>query len=74
MRKQKTDLKLTEAARLELTFFLAANPSPEQTTEAYLQWLVWCLQWRELSKSQALEVVEASIHKLTELKTALDKH
>jgi hypothetical protein len=73
MRKSKPEPKLTEAARLELTFHLAANPTPENTAEAIIQWLVWCLQWRELSKQQVTNILDTSIQKLTELKTALDK-
>ncbi|BCL34582.1 hypothetical protein [Nostoc sp. MS1] len=63
-RKQKTNPQLTEVARLELTYLLAANPKPTTATEAYVQWLGWCIQWNELTKAQALTVVSDTIDKL----------
>ncbi|ABA22185.1 hypothetical protein Ava_2570 [Trichormus variabilis ATCC 29413] len=71
--KNSVRTELTEAARLELTYHLAANPKPETATEAYLLWLAWCLEWQEMTKAQATEILEQTINKLTQALSHLSK-
>lgn len=69
----KTNPQLTESARLELTYLLAANPKPTTATEAFVQWLGWCIQWQEMTKAQATEVLEQTISQLIQTHEHLTK-
>lgn len=66
---RKTEPKQTELD--ELVFRLAKQPTVEGSLEAYVGWLIWCVEWQALTPAQAKQTIDSLIQKLGEVSRIL---